>query len=469
MLKRFWENTSGNFSMMMAGSVLALMGGIGLSVDYLGMTQASANLQSAADGAVLAAALSGEDDQQRAILIGDEVVETFRVDGLDVTTEYEFTDDSIIVRAYASYTPQIMNVFGFGNRTISAMAEAPRGGGGSLDITLVLDVTDSMDFDGKLDAMKVAVNNFIDNFEVSDGDIRVSVVPFSQYVNVGTQYRNQTWIDNSEEGTTFPPVTDTDTDGSVCTGGIVEESCTRERDGVSYASTCNRCPGGWTGGVVTTTVVEPLREWDGCVGSRVGNKATEPQYGGTPFPAVYDDGRDGDYWHTDYDCPAALLPLTTDLAAVRDMVDDLNADGTTYMPSGLVWGWRLLDDDVPLGMPIAGETRKKALILMTDGHNTVSQLGSDKYHHGESDDDNSVTDDANAVTERICDNLKSTDILVYTIAYDLPMGADADDTKDLLSACSTEASNFFDASGGGNLNRAFEAIGADLIAVRLIN
>ena len=178
MLKQFWKNTSGNFSMMMAGSVLALMGGVGLSVDYLGMTQASANLQAAADGAVLAVALSGEDDQQRAIRFGDDVVETFRVGGLNVTNQYEFTENSIIVRASASYTPQIMGVFGFGNRTLSAMAEAPRGGVGKLDITLVLDVTDSMDFDGKLDAMKVAVNNFIDNFEESDGDIRVSVVPF---------------------------------------------------------------------------------------------------------------------------------------------------------------------------------------------------------------------------------------------------------------------------------------------------
>lgn len=453
----------------MAGGFLTLMGALGLSVDYLGMTQASAQLQSAADGAILAAALSGEDDVARIKLIGDETLATFESDSFDIKTEYEFTDDSIIVRASTNYTPQIMNIFGFGHQRLSAIAEAPRGVGGSLDVTLVLDVTDSMDFDGKLDAMKTAVDNFIDGFEESGSDIRVAVVPFSQYVNVGTQYASQPWIDNSEEGTTFPPVTDTDTDGSVCTGGLVSNPCTRHKDGVAYESTCSSCPGGWTGGVTTTTTVEPLREWDGCVGSRKGNKPTEPQYGGNPFPAVYDDGRDGSYWQTDYACPDPLLPLTADLTTARNMVQALNSSGTTYLPSGLAWGWRTLDDDIPLGDPIAGETRKKALVFMTDGHNTVSRLGADKYHYGEASDTNNVNADANKVTERICDNLKSTDILVYTIAYDLPSDADAVTTKDLLNYCSTTPSNFYDASGGASLNAAFEAIGLDLAAVRLIN
>lgn len=469
MLKKFLKNTSGNFSLMMGGAFLMLMGGIGLSVDYLGMTETSANLQSAVDAATIAAVLSGEDNQEKVKLIAAESFEAYRQQGLNIKPSFVFGENSLIIKAETVYTPRVMGLIGFGSRTISAKAESPYGGLGNLDIALVLDVTDSMEFDGKLDDMKSAVNGFISNFEESGGDIRVSVVPFSQYVNVGVEYKNQPWIDNSEEGTTFPPVEDTDTDGAVCQGGTVSNSCTRHKDGVPYQSTCNSCPGGWVGGVTTTTTIHPLREWEGCVGSRNGNKPTEPQYGGVPFPAVYDDGSDGSYRHTDYACPDPLLPLTDDLDGARDMVNGLDTHGQTYMPSGLAWGWRTLDDDVPLGKPIGGESRKKALILMTDGHNTVSRLGGDKYHYGEADDDNNVTQDANKITERICDNLKSTEILVYTIAYALPDGADSDETMMLLDACATSPENFFNANGGIDLDETFQLIGRDLSKVRLIN
>lgn len=466
MFKKYWQDTSGNFSTMAVLASLTIIGGVGLSVDYLGLTQASARLQSAADAAAIAAVISGEDDLDAIRLISEDAVQPFELDGFDIQISPELTDGSIITHATAQYTPQIMGIFGFGRQTLRAKAESPLSGVGRLDITLVLDVTGSMDFDGKLDAMKLAVSDFIDDFDASGGDIRVSVVPFSQYVNVGTQYSNQPWIDNSEDGTTFPPVTDIDTEGDVCTGGTVLEVCTRHQDGVSYQGECRRCPGGYTGGVEVTTIVEPLREWDGCVGSRQGNKATEPQYAGSPFPAVYDDGRDGSYRHTQYSCPDALLPLTDDLGVVRTMVNGLNARGDTYMPSGLAWGWRTLDEDIPFGSPIAGQTRQKAIILMTDGHNTISRLGSDKYHYGRSGDN--ATRDANKITERICDGLASTDILVYTIAYALPDGADSDETRALLNDCATVPDNFFN-SGNVDLSETFKAIGRDLSQIRLIN
>ena len=137
------------------------------------------------------------------------------------------------------------------------------------------------------------------------------------------------------------------------------------------------------------------------------------------------------------------------------------------MPSGLAWGWRTLDDDVPFGQPTTGPVRKKALILMTDGFNTISRLGNDKYHHGKQGDN--ATEDANKETEKLCENIHSENILLYTIAYELPSSADADDTKILLSDCASTPDGFFNAAGGANLNEAFEAIGKDLAEIRLVN
>jgi len=54
MLTAFKKDISGNFSIAGATMLLALMGAVGLSVDYMAMTDNRAQLQSAADAALLA-------------------------------------------------------------------------------------------------------------------------------------------------------------------------------------------------------------------------------------------------------------------------------------------------------------------------------------------------------------------------------------------------------------------------------
>lgn len=470
MLKAFKKNNSGNFSLMGATVFLALIGAVGLSVDYMAMTDNRAQLQSAADAALLAAATSGVTDDDKLEEIANEALNRALGEGLEASVEYSYPEDRMVITAKMLYQPKIMNIFGFDTRNLSVTSAIPKGGVGRLDVALVLDVTGSMQ-GNKLVQMKAAVDNFISEFEASGGDIRVSVIPFSQYVNVGLANRNEPWIDNSEEGTNFPAVNFTKFSGATCAGGTVEEICTSNFDGLSSSSICNRCPGGWEGGSSTDFTVEPERIWDGCVGSRTGNKARQAFYGGTPFPAVYDDGGQGSpYSSQDYFCPDEVLPLTSDYTIIKNKVNALNVSGSTYMPSGLAWGWRTLDGEVPLGVPAAsGQTRKKALILMTDGFNTVSRLGADKYHHGKSNDDSNVTKQANKEAEKICDNIAGDGILLYTIAYDLPNDANADDTRILLSECASTPDGFFNAAGGANLNEAFEAIGHQLAEIRLVN
>jgi len=367
------------------------------------------------------------------------------------------------------YEPKIMNIFGFGTRNLSVSSAVPRGGIGALDIALVLDITTSMQGE-KLQEMQLAVNNFIDQFEESGGDIRISIIPFSQYVNVGAHNRDELWIDNSEEGSTFPPVPFVETTDRVCLGTLTVSSCEHEVDGVTVMRDCDVCDGGYTDGIQTTVTIAPEKNWQGCVGSRVGNKSWQPFYGGTPFPAVYNDGYKGvPYNETRYACGVSLLPLTDNFDTVRAKIASIYTTGETYMPSGLAWGWRTLDHDVPFGKPLSGVNRKRAIILMTDGVNTVSRLGSDRYHYGRSSLDPNVTKDANKETETLCQNIASENILLYTIAYELPPGADADDTKNLLSECASTPDGFFNAAGGTNLNEAFETIGTDLGEIRLLN
>jgi Mg-chelatase subunit ChlD len=433
------------------------------------MTDNVARLQSAADGALLAAATSGETEEANLEKVAREALDNLMDDGFSATAQFGYPEGKMEILAEMSYKPRLMGLFGFDDRTLRVNSAIPRGGLSIIDIALVLDVTQSMQGD-KLVQMKAAVNNFITEFESSGGDIRVSIIPFSQYVNVGVSNQNQPWIDNSEAGTSFPAVTHTPTvTSATCQGGIISSVCTSFGDGVSFTMSCTVCDGGTTGETPEPVTHAPERAWDGCVGSRKGSRARQAFYGGSPFPAVYNDGNRGEYRDTHYFCPDEILPLTDNFTQIRDKVNALTVTGSTYMPSGLAWGWRTLDDDVPLGVPKAGAPRKKALILMTDGVNTVSRLGADKYHYGRASTSNNVIKDANKETGKICDNISSEDILLYTIAYGLPDTAEAEDTKIVLSDCASTPEGFFNAAGSANLNEAFKAIGQNLAAVRLVN
>ena len=65
-------------------------------------------------------------------------------------------------------------------------------------VAMVLDVTGSMKDDGKMAAMQKAAKSLVDQLSQlakNDGDIYISVVPFAKDVNLGTSYKDATWID----------------------------------------------------------------------------------------------------------------------------------------------------------------------------------------------------------------------------------------------------------------------------------
>ena len=55
-----------------------------------------------------------------------------------------------------------------------------------------------MDADGKMPALKNAAKDLLTSSKIAateDGDVYVSIIPFSKNVNVGTGYHNANWID----------------------------------------------------------------------------------------------------------------------------------------------------------------------------------------------------------------------------------------------------------------------------------
>ena len=70
-------------------------------------------------------------------------------------------------------------------------------------VAMALDVTGSMDRDGKMDALKPAAKSLIDQLSAlakNPGDVYVSIIPFAKDVNVGASNYDATWINWSRLG-----------------------------------------------------------------------------------------------------------------------------------------------------------------------------------------------------------------------------------------------------------------------------
>ena len=243
----------------------------------------------------------------------------------------------------------------------------------------------------KLEGLQEAANDLIDIFDNADNDnIRLSVVPFSQYMNVGETHSRAGWLDldSSQEA-----------------------------------------------------------NWNGCVGSRLNGQDESPFEAGGQIPTFLT-----------VSCASEILPLTDNMNRVRTSVDGFEARGWTYIPSGIVWGWRTLVGELPQRVPSAPSTTSKhrqVMVIMTDGENTRSKTGLN--HEGFN------VPEANSKTADLCEDVKNDDIEVYTIAY----GLDDNTTLNLLRECATDPSNFFNAQTTSALSAAFERIGSELTVLRI--
>ena len=160
-------------------------------------------------------------------------------------------------------------------------------------------------------------------------------------------------------------------------------------------------------------------------------------------------------------CTAPITPLTNDSSKMRNVVDAMVATGNTYIPEGLMWGWRILSPGAPFdeagsytakGSP---KRLRKILVLMTDGANTLSPTY--PAHDG------TDTALANSLTLEACTQIKAAGIEIFAIAFDV-----TDTTiRNTLTTCASSPVNYFEAVTETQLRAAFESIARGVVALRL--
>lgn len=158
------------------------------------------------------------------------------------------------------------------------------------------------------------------------------------------------------------------------------------------------------------------------------------------------------------DCPtSSLLPLTNNLSLFESEINSLVADGWTAGHLGVAWSWYLISPDWNAIWPSASEplaynepNAVKAVILMTDGMFNREYV----LPQGDSEDQ----------ALRMCDEMRDSEVLVYSVAFQAPPDAIA-----ILRDCAGDESRFFDASSGEELLDAYAAIASQLSALTLVD
>lgn len=453
LLRRFLTSTTGNTGVIFAISAVPLIIATGSAIDMVRANNAQTVLQKATDAAAFAGmnARTMSADQIQTLVTDylnkNDIASTFATI-TEIQPNWDSTSGVFTVRVTGKINTTLMSFAGINALDVTAFSQVAAGGR-ALEVALVLDNTGSMAAGGRLDALKQASRNLVQTVtggSHADGYTRIGIVPFAEYVNVGVDKKTAGWL-------TVPPDA-VYASSNTCTytyphkTGCHFEDVVSSYDGVSTTTQVEYCTS-WGTPDVTCGPTSTTISWAGCVGSR-----DEPLDEMVANPAKLYPGVLG------VSCPSAVQALTNDVTVLESKINGLWAQGDTYIPAGLLWGWNLLDASEPFtGAKTSEELEAmsgvKAIVLMTDGDNTRS--ASYPTH------DNIDKTKGDAKTAALCSAIKAAGIKIFTVALNVTNQS----SKDMLTDCASEPAMAFDVNDNTAMMAAFDSIAGSLAAIRL--
>jgi hypothetical protein len=172
--------------------------------------------------------------------------------------------------------------------------------------------------------------------------------------------------------------------------------------------------------------------------------------------------------------------MTNSSSTLITAINAMTAQGDTEINQGMFWGWAMLSPRWQglwggtmgaNGLPLAYGTpgMAKAVILMTDGYNTIDNLAHGAYWFLENDltgstNGTTAVSDLDSKTLQICNAMKAKGIYIYTIA----LGTETDaDSLALLQNCATAPNYYFNSPSTSQLQGIFNTIGDSLSNLRV--
>lgn len=435
--RRYFRDVGGNLSIIMAVFIFTLVIALGVAVDYSRLKKEQQNAQDTVDNAALAAAvlLSREANLDKI-----DVKEFVRENMIYNKTEvfgnielldgrYDPTTNEIIVEARVEVPAEFMGIVGKNTLKVDVLAASgPVGVANNIDVVLVLDNTDSI---GYLDliALVQASDELVDYLHDNRGtaNIRIGVVPFSRFVNVGTSNIGANWID--------------------------------------LASAYN----------------PDLSPFEGCVhpyfDDRDGDMSLQPSLS-SPVEAAYDYAKypysnapataqsHPLWWKYKWDTAncnlSEITPLSSDRGTVKNSISQIagRTGGSTYIPSGLKWGFGVLQETAPISSSSPPNRQAtKVMVLMTDGGNKLYWI-----RETESPENIRTDEETDAMTKRMCDDIKAAGIHMMTVGFKF------DETQeefaraaDIMNSCASSSGSIYNPQDRDQLKADFKIISEKIL------
>lgn len=429
--KHFLASRRGNTAMIFALAAIPMFIAAGTAVDLSRALIVRQRLGHALDAAALAV---GRDvtlttQQQMYQVAHDFFIANYPADELGVPSDVIVTPTAkgVKLQATADVDTTLMQIVGLDKLTVNAANEVVRATT-RLRVALSLDTTGSMSSNGKIDALKTATKNLLDQLQATvtnPGDVYVSIIPFSKDVNVGASNYAASWI-----------------------------------DWTAWDAANQTCSGPWW---AKTCVPANHNTWNGCVMDRgtdtppgmtagYDQKVDPPQVGNPPtlYPA--------DQYNY---CPNQLMPLSENWSTMKSAVDALTPSGSTNQPIGLVWGWLSLVGNAPLTAPAMDPSFQyyQVIILLSDGLNTKDRWYGNGYSTS-TQVDVRMYDSGGGGT---CKNVKDSGVIIYTVQ----VNTGGDPISTLLQNCASDSTKFFHLTSASQIITTFNQIGTELSQLRL--
>jgi Flp pilus assembly protein TadG len=508
-LKRF-QTRGGNISIIFALALIPLSM-LGLAaIDFHRASSVKLQLQDALDSATLAAARSTATTTAGVQTIGDQVLranlDKFSSTSLSSDTFTLNTDGTVTSTAVVDVKPLIANLFLGSDMMVNASTSVVRQNN-KIELALVLDNTGSMSQNNKLTDLQTAANNLIDTLTAAaarstdPNAVKMSLVPFSQTVRVGSTYKSQTWIDQTGQA----PINDqifTTAAGTQHANrltlytqmGVAWAGCVESRQ-MPY-DVQDTAPTVSTPATLFTPYFAPdepdaqASGKNGNFGTFYNNYLTDKTYSSsnwkipqgltnkyTVAPVNGSNASTGYTYGPNAGCQLQpLVRLTTSLTSLKTTINAMTAVGDTNIPMGLMWGWHTISPNAPFGDGVAYGTPKttKIIILMTDGQNenTSNSNSNASYYSGLGYIwQNRIGISSGTTAQRqtamdaretlVCNNMKAQGIVIYTVRVETTGAATA------LQGCASSPDKFYDVSDASDLDAVFQTIAGQIANLHL--
>lgn len=497
---RFDRDQRGNVAVVFAFAAIPLIGLLGGAVDFERHAREKTTLLNAMDSAAIALVRRGAktdaeaDDFVNSYIDAvlpqrDPMLHMDRFDAIPTGDGYRVVSKGYLETAF-------MPVVGIDRLPLDLETEVANSGG-DFEVALALDNTGSMAQRHKIEDLRDAANDLIDNLYSEPGSekrVKMALVPFVTAVNIRGEAFDPSWIDRTATGMgtheldNFSRAVDRMSifealgDGSVGSDGLPTawKGCVEARidghdldDAAPESAETRWTPYLWPDDSDVRGPAPYLYD-NNYLNDRTGGDAITRMRNVDKYFAPIRSVSLNDSRGPNKSCAGPIVELTNDKTRMHDAVDAMepHPGSGTNIAQGMVWGWRVLSPEAPFtqGAAYDDTNTQKALVLLSDGFN---EIGGDYTSYGHLADKRlgrdwaSSVDQMNANITTVCERVKGMNVRLYMILFQVNDAKTQSIFQDCASVGDKGKPLYYYAPDGDTLKAAFADIGKDLANIRI--